>query len=99
MVEGEEAVRLGLATRLSADPRKDALALAAEIAGRNPDAIRAGKRLLNQSGRVPLAQQLLDESLEMDRLIGSPNQTEAVMAYFEKREPIFSDPGYPQNRD
>lgn len=99
MVEGEEAVRLGLATRVSADPRKDALALAAEIAGRNPDAIRAGKRLLNQSGRVPLAQQLLDESIEMDRLIGSPNQMEAVMAYFEKREPIFSDPGYPQNRD
>ena len=99
MVEGEEAVRLGLATRVSAEPRKEAMALAAEIAGRNPDAIRAGKRLLNQSGRVPLAQQLLDESLEMDRLIGSPNQTEAVMAYFEKREPVFSDPGYPRKRD
>lgn len=99
MVEGEEAVRLGLATRLSADPLGDALSLATEIAGRSPDAIRAGKRLLNQSGHVPLAQQLLDESLEMDRLIGSPNQAEAVRAYFEKREPVFSDPGYPQNRD
>jgi enoyl-CoA hydratase/carnithine racemase len=99
MVEGQEAVRLGLATRLSTDPLGDALALATEIAGRSPDAIRAGKRLLNQSGHVPLAQQLLDESLEMDRLIGSPNQAEAVRAYFEKREPVFSDPGYPQNRD
>ncbi len=99
MVEGEEAVRLGLVTRLSDDPRGDALELAAAIAGRNPDAVRAGKRLLNQSGRVPLAQQLMDESLEMGRLIGSPNQTEAVRAYFEKREPVFVDPGYPQKRD
>ena len=99
MVEGEEAVRLGLATRLSGDPRAEALTLAAEIAGRNPDAIRAGKRLLEQSGRVPLAQQLTDESVEMGRLIGSPNQTEAVRAYFEKREPVFVDPGYPQTRD
>lgn len=93
MVEGEEAVRLGLATRVSDDPRKDALALAADIAGRNPDAIRAGKRLLEQAGRVPLAQQFLDESAEMGRLIGSPNQMEAVAAFFDKREPVFGDPG------
>lgn len=94
MVEGEEAVRLGLATRLSEDPRGDALALAGDLAGRSPDAIRAAKRLLNQSGRVPLAQQLLDESIEMGRLIGSPNQAEAVRAYFERREPVYVDPGY-----
>ena len=99
MVEGEEAVRLGLATRVSDDPRKDALALAADIAGRNPDAIRAGKRLLDQAGRVPLAQQFLDESAEMGRLIGSANQMEAVAAFFDKREPVFSDPGYGEGRD
>lgn len=93
MVEGEEAVRLGLATRVAADPRKEALQMAAEIAGRNPDAIRAGKRLLNQSGIVPTAQQLVDESREMGALIASPNQTEAVMAYFEKRAAVFSDAG------
>jgi enoyl-CoA hydratase/carnithine racemase len=93
MVEGEEAVRLGLATRVAEDPRKEALALATEIAERNPHAIRAAKRLLQQSGQVPLAQQLLDESLEMQQLIGSPNQAEAVLAYFEKRGPVFADPG------
>jgi enoyl-CoA hydratase/carnithine racemase len=93
MVEGEEAVRLGLASRVSDDPHKDALALATDIAGRNPDAIRAGKRLLQQSGQVSLAQQFLDESAEMGRLIGSPNQMEAVSAFFEKREPVFGDPG------
>ena len=93
MVEGEEAVRIGLATRLSDDPRKDALDLAAQIAGRNPDAIQAAKRLLRQSGRVPLEQQFLDESREMAALIGSANQAEAVKAWFEKRDPVFADPG------
>ena len=92
MVEGEEAVRIGLATRVSDDPRAAALELAREIAGRNPHAVRAGKRLLNQSGRVELARQLKDESAEMAALIGSPNQAEAVRAYFEKREPVFADP-------
>src|SRR6202012_100584 len=48
---GDEAVQMGLATRVCADPRADALALAAEIAGKNPHAIRTGKRLLHPSGR------------------------------------------------
>jgi enoyl-CoA hydratase/carnithine racemase len=92
MVSGEEALKLGLATRLTDNPREEALELAAQIAGSNPDAIRAGKRLLNQSGQVPLQQQLLDESTEMGALIGSPNQVEAVAAYFEKRPSVFADP-------
>lgn len=92
IVSGEEAVKLGLATRVSTDPREEALNLAAEIASSSPAAIRASKRLLNQSGRVPLEQQLLDESREIGALIGSPNQAEAVAAYFEKRPPVFADP-------
>src|SRR5207302_10446072 len=39
MVSGEEAVKIGLATRLSDNPRDDALALAAEIAGKSPQAV------------------------------------------------------------
>jgi enoyl-CoA hydratase/carnithine racemase len=92
MVSGEEAVRLGLATRVSEDPLADALVLARQIAGSSPQAIRAAKRLLNQSGLVSQHQQFLDESMEMGRLIGSANQVEAVNAYFEKREPAFADP-------
>ena len=91
MVEGEEAVRIGLATRVSADPRADALAMAAEIAGKSPQAVRGAKRLLNQSGQVPLAQQFADERQTIGSLIGSPNQAEAVKAYFEKRDPVFQD--------
>ena len=92
MVTGEEAVSLGLATRVSDDPLADALALAEQIAASNPHAIRAGKRLLNQSGLVDVAQQFKDESREMGDLIGSPNQVEAVTAWFEKRPPVFDDP-------
>jgi enoyl-CoA hydratase/carnithine racemase len=92
MVSGEEAVAIGLATQLSDDPRRDALALAAGLAASNPQAIRGAKRLLNQSGLVSQEQQFLDESLVMGSLIGSPNQTEAVTAFFEKRPPVFADP-------
>jgi enoyl-CoA hydratase/carnithine racemase len=92
MVTGEEAVALGLATRLSDDPRRDALALAAELAASSPDAIRGAKQLLNQSGLVSQEQQFLDESKVMGSLIGGANQVEAVTAYFEKRAPVFADP-------
>ena len=91
IVGGEEAVALGLATRVAADPLAEALRLAHEIAGRSPDAIRAGKRLLNAMAdtRVSDAQLLLAESQEQHMLIGSPNQTEAVRANLEKRAPRF----------
>ena len=95
MVSGEEAVSLGLATRLSEDPRGDALALAAQLAASSPDAVRGAKQLLNQSGLVGQERQYLDESKVMGSLIGSANQVEAVAAYFEQRPPVFADPGQP----
>ncbi len=90
MVSGEEAVRIGLATRVSDTPLDDALALAREIARKSPDAVRAAKRLLNASPGRDAAAQFADERSEIGALIGSPNQVEAVMAYFEKREPEFN---------
>jgi enoyl-CoA hydratase/carnithine racemase len=90
MVSGEEAVALGLATRVADDPRAAALELAADLATKSPDALREGKRLLNLSGTRPLAEQLHDERVTMGSLIGSPNQVEATMAYFEKRAPTFT---------
>ena len=91
MVDGEEAVRIGLATRVSATPLDDARALAAEIASKNPHAVRGAKRLLNQSGLVSVAEQFAAERETITSLIGTPNQVEAVTAYFEKRPPRFSD--------
>jgi enoyl-CoA hydratase/carnithine racemase len=90
MVSGTEAVALGLATRVAEDPRAAALELAADLATKSPDALREGKRLLNLSGTRPVAEQLLDERVTMGSLIGSPNQVEATMAYFEQRPPKFT---------
>ncbi|NMH95750.1 crotonase/enoyl-CoA hydratase family protein [Pseudonocardia acidicola] len=90
-VSGEEAVTLGLATRVDPDPRAAALAMAAEIAGRSPHAVRAAKRLLDLAGRVDLATGFAAEQDEIGALIGSPNQVEAVTAAFEKRTPRFAD--------
>jgi enoyl-CoA hydratase/carnithine racemase len=88
---GEEAVAMGLATRVCADPRADALALAAEIAGKNPHAIRAGKRLLNLMAEGDQHAILLAESQEQGALIGSPNQVEAVMSNLQKRAAVYAD--------
>ncbi|MGH9246279.1 MAG: crotonase/enoyl-CoA hydratase family protein [Acidimicrobiales bacterium] len=93
-VDGVEAARIGLATRLADDPRSAALALAAEIAEKNPHAVRAMKRLFNRAGRLApgdIAAQLALEREVIADLIGSPNQVEAVMARFEKRSPVFQD--------
>ena len=90
---GEEALQLGFATRLAADPLAEALAMAHEIAGKSPDAIRAGKRLLNASLAHSAAELLIAESVEQQALIGSPNQVEAVRANIERRAPRFTAPG------
>lgn len=88
---GEEAGRIGFATRVCADPRAEALALAREIADRNPHAVRAAKRLLNAAATTPPAEGLIQETEEQLALIGSPNQIEAVRANLEKRSPAFAD--------
>jgi enoyl-CoA hydratase/carnithine racemase len=88
---GEEALAMGLATRVCADPHAEALALAREIAGKNPEAIRAGKRLINLMAEADQRTILVEESREQTALIGSPNQVEAVAANLQKRAPQFAD--------
>jgi len=88
---GEEAVTLGFATRVCADPRAEALAFAADVASKNPHAIRADKRLFEVAAQGDAKATLLAESVEQTALIGSPNQVEAVMANMQKRAPTFAD--------
>ena len=86
----QEALGWGLATRICDDPYKEALEAAREIAGKNPDAIRAAKRMYNDlMGDAGPA--LMAESVEQKKLSGSPNQKEAVRANLEKRAPKFAD--------
>ena len=92
IISGAEAVELGLATHLSDRPREAAFELAREIAGRSPDAVRASKRLLNESDRVGMEEGLRLEAQLQAALIGRPNQVEAVKANLEGRSPEFRDP-------
>ena len=89
--EGEEAQRLGFATRLSGDPHAEAMELAREIAGKSPDAIRAAKRLLNGARDADAETVLTEEAREQGALVGSANQMEAAMAGLQKREPEFAE--------
>ena len=88
----DEALAYGFATRVCADPRAEALAVARDIAGKSPDATRAAKRLFNAAGASGAAEILLAESDAQARLIGALNQREAVAANLGKRLPRFVDP-------
>ena len=88
---GEEALRLGLTTFVADDPLAKANEIAATIAQRNPDAIRAAKRLSNRMHDERGEDMLLAESEEQAGVIRQPNQIEAVMAGMAKRTPEFGD--------
>lgn len=88
-VEADEALQLHLITRIDPQPMAAAEQLAAAIAARSPDAVRASKILFrstrNSSERCALAK---ERRLQLGILLGS-NQREAVRANFEKRPPVF----------
>lgn len=86
-----EALGYGLVTRVEEDPFAAAMATAREIADKNPDAIRANKRIFNRAGYIAAEEGLLLESEEQDAIIGRRNQVEAVMAQLERRRPEFVD--------
>lgn len=88
---GEDAVRLGFATRCAADPLSAAQTLASEIAGKNPQGIRAAKALANLASDADTPTILLAESTLQQPLLGSPNQVEAVMSQMEGRQGRFSE--------
>lgn len=87
----EEGRDLGVVTRICDDPKAAAMATAREIATKNPDAIRALKRMYNNLPDATSAESLLAESVEQVSLIGSSNQIEAVMAQMQNRAANFKD--------
>lgn len=91
VVSGEEAAEIGLATRVSDTPYETAMEMAFEIASKSPDAIRAGKRLLNGVSLGSIEEGLALEEQLQNSLIGTPNQGEAVAAAMQKRAPDFED--------
>lgn len=92
LFDAREGAQLGVVTRLSEQPRDDALALAAEIAARSPHAVRGVKQLFNLQANAGAAEQFAAERQAIGSLVGTPNQVEAVIAGFENRPPVFADP-------
>ncbi|MEA2832947.1 MAG: hypothetical protein QOG66_1149 [Methylobacteriaceae bacterium] len=86
-----EALSFGLITRIAEDARAEALAIAREIAGKSPHAIRAAKRLLNAACTAEPEGGLIAEANEQEALIGSANQIEAIRSNFEKRAANFAE--------
>jgi enoyl-CoA hydratase/carnithine racemase len=93
IVSGSEGFELGLVTRTAEDPLSAALALADEIAQRSPDAVRAAKRLYDETwASDDPAAALMRESVLQTGLIGQPNQIAAVVAGMSGGKPDFVDP-------
>ena len=88
-VGAEQAERWGLVTEIAADPLAAAKALATEIAGKSPSAIKAAKRLIGTAETDDLATVLLAESSEQVKLIGQPDQMEVIAAQMQGRAPSF----------
>ncbi len=88
---GEEALDYGLATFVSEDPLAMANDIAGQIANRNPEAVRAAKRLSGHMHESSGDDILMAESVEQAGVIRKPNQIEAVMASMQKRAPAFKD--------
>ena len=88
---GAYAVRTGETPVLPETPYDDAMALARDIAGRNPGAVRGAKALFNEMFHDGAAEQFANERRVIFEQIGTPNQIEAVTAGMEQRKPNFVD--------
>lgn len=89
---GAQAVDLGFATHCDDDPVARATAIATEIAGRNPDASRAAKRMFATWHDTSVDDILMQESVEQSTIIRTPNQMESVRAGMAKEAANFVDP-------
>lgn len=89
--DAQEALRLGIVTRVEDDPLSAARLMAETIVDRSPDAIRGIKRLFNQGWTLSEPEALALEAEIQASLLGAPDQVEAVRANLEKRKAKYVD--------
>jgi enoyl-CoA hydratase/carnithine racemase len=91
-IGAEEALRIGLVNRMSADgARAGALALARLIAQKSPQAIRFGKRAFYAQREKPLSDAYELASAVMVENMLAEDAKEGVAAFLEKRSPIWAE--------
>ena len=89
--QADNALDWGFISELAQDPLGRAQDLATQIARQSPDAIRAAKALITDTELMGVEETLIAESAAQERLVGTPNQMEAIMAGMQKRDPTFKD--------
>ena len=92
MLSAQEALQHGLVNRVvPVDVYLDeALSLAEEIASCAPLAVRAAKKMINQTYERTLAEGLTVEKQEFYNLFASEDQKEGMKAFVEKRKPEWT---------
>ena len=87
----DEALQFGLVNRVVPLERflDEALALAEEIAGRAPLAVRLAKEAINNAFESSLTDGLADERRAFYLLFASDDQKEGMAAFIEKRKPAW----------
>ena len=96
-IDAERAVEMGLATRLC-EPGELLPAIqekAQQVAVNGPASLRHTKRLLLETRREQVAAAYAREDAAFRVRVGSPENLEAIRAFFEKRKPDFT--GLPQD--
>ena len=89
--DASEALRLGVVTAIEEDPLAAARQMARAVCDKSPDAVRGIKCLVNEAWQRSEKDSLALEAQLQLRLLGAPNQAEAVRANLEKRAPEFVD--------
>lgn len=89
--DADEACEMGVVTAIHENPSQAARETAAVIATKSPNAVRAIKRLFDQSADMSTDQALHLEARLQLSLLGSRQQAEAVAANLAKRAPKFED--------
>lgn len=90
-INAERALDIGIATQIfeDADLFKNTMLKANDIAKWPVASLQETKRCLKASHNAGLKAAMELEKAGMDKLAGSPENIEAVMAFMEKREPDF----------
>jgi enoyl-CoA hydratase len=91
ILDAEEAMRIGLVTRVV--PEGQALAaanaVAEEIASRGPLAVREAKLLIDAATELDLASGIAAELDASERIFSTEDMVEGAHAFFEKRDPVY----------
>ncbi len=91
VLDGEEAVRAGLASRAlpEASWLEDAIGVAAEIAARPPLAQLLAKESVRRALDIPLAAGIEAERRAFAMVLGTDEAREGLAAFLEKRQPSW----------